>query len=185
MEEKTMKCNKCGAELKIYSKEHGIKINNRPTFKNFVCCDNCKTETLLSDYFSKENYLETNTDNSSKKTFKKLFMYKPFYLSTWVIALCFTFSYFIVPFIIGIYLLIKQISENREYKERYGQWDEIHNNIIFQKLELASRANDVEKKEKQIQKLTSEISDYQQSIFRLNFQRRCSGFGNFASPTFR
>lgn len=94
-------------------------------------------------------------------------MYKPFYLSTWVIALCFAFSYFILPFIIGVYLLIRQTSENVEYKERYGQWDEIHNNIILKELELASRTNDVEEKEKQKEKLISEISDYQTSISKL------------------
>lgn len=162
MEENTMKCNKCGFELKIYSKEHGMIINNRPTFANFVCCDNCKTETLLSDY------LKENADNSAKqKSIKKLFMYDKFYLSTWVIALCFTFSYFIIPFIVGVCLLIRQTAENMEYKKRYGQWEEIHNSIILKELELASRTSEAERKEKEIQKLTSEISDYQNTISNL------------------
>ncbi len=163
-----MKCTNCGSELKIYSKEHGSLINNRPKFENFVCCDNCQTETLLSEYISSANYLKTLEDNPSKqKPFKKLFMYNKFYLSTWVIALCFAFSYFIIPFIIGLYLLIMQTTENIEYKKRYGHWEDIHNSITIKELELASRINDVEKKEKQVQKLTSEISEYNENISKL------------------
>jgi hypothetical protein len=77
-------------------------------------------------------------------------MKQQWYLSSWIIALCFTFSILIIPFIIGIILLVKQIQENKKNKiqwENSGFGDAI--SLRKQKEQLS---RDIQKQESEVQK---------------------------------
>ena len=54
-------------------------------------------------------------NNPNQKTITS----KPWYLSTLVIAFMFTFSIFVVPFIIGIILLVMQHQLERKQNEKF------------------------------------------------------------------
>lgn len=44
-----MKCNKCGAELRIVSEEYCKDEQERPMYKEYACCDFCKTKVPLQN----------------------------------------------------------------------------------------------------------------------------------------
>lgn len=62
---------------------------------------------------------------------------KKWYLQTWFIAIMFSFSIFIIPFIIGVILLILQYMELRKLNASYGTYDELQSKISALRTEFS------------------------------------------------
>lgn len=56
-------------------------------------------------------------------------MEQKWYLQTWFICLLFAFSSFIAPAIVGLVLLVMQINENGKIRKKYGEINQLENNI--------------------------------------------------------
>lgn len=54
---------------------------------------------------------------------------KKWFLSTWFICFVFIFSIYIIPFVIGVILLIIQTITNKKFMKKYGQLEELDENI--------------------------------------------------------
>ncbi|MGD6888494.1 DUF4041 domain-containing protein [Bacillus mobilis] len=96
-------------------------------------------------------------------------MNQKWYLSTWIIAVCFTFSILIIPFIVGVILLIKQSQENKKNKvqwENSGFGDAI--SLREQKEKLA---HDIEKQEADIHKQLQKKLSIQEEITAIEKQK--------------
>ena len=64
-------------------------------------------------------------------------MYRKDGIKSWMIALCFCFSIFIIPAIVGIILLIVQHKQDKELIAKYGTYDQLDSNIDDMKNTLA------------------------------------------------
>lgn len=113
--------------------------NGIPQYQIRANCYNCDNHIML----------DNSTVNESKyryDTVKHKFLFDTIYsrtaLSTWCIALCFLFSFLIIPLIIGIILLIMQSVENSKLIQKYGHFDELDDNIKIKNLILDTIIND-------------------------------------------
>lgn len=78
-----MKCNQCGAELKIQREEYCKDVNGNPMYRDCAYCDNCKTKTPLQNNQNPNNFppnfVPTQNITNNKPPKKKL--------KTWQIVL--------------------------------------------------------------------------------------------------
>lgn len=86
---------------------------------------------------------------------------KKWFLSTWFICFVFMFSFYIIPVIIGIVLLVFQYLENKDTVKKYGSMKEIDNNLASLNSEL-----EMAQMEKQ-NKLDKFESDYKKNIKKI------------------
>lgn len=157
-----MRCIKCGNELKINSEEYCKDVQGKPLYKNFAYCNTCKIRfdpnlhwnSVYADYMEHTHSLSTG-------------MYKQFYLSTWFIALCFAFSYWIFPAIVGIVLLILQAIENSKLKKQHGYSNELNDHIIYKEAELSYRSSLINAQEMQLNTTKQKIEDYTKKLTEL------------------
>lgn len=68
-------------------------------------------------------------------------MYRENGIKTWMIALCFCFSFLVLPAIAGIVLMVIQHMQSRELIAKYGTYDQIDNNINNLKNTLAGMSS--------------------------------------------
>lgn len=102
-------------------------------------------------------------------------MKKKWYLQTWFICLVFAFSFFVIPIIIGLVLLVMQILENKKTIEKYGQIDELENKISKLQINLEKTMNQIEAQkndaqseyEKTINELSNKINHYKKEVSKL------------------
>ena len=87
-------------------------------------------------------------------------MYRQDGIKTWMIALCFCFSRFKFPIVIGVILLIIQYIQSRDLISRYGTYDQLRGNI--EDLRLTINDMDVEK-----QKANENITKLNETIEKL------------------
>lgn len=96
-------------------------------------------------------------------------MNQKWYLSTWIIAACFTFSILIIPFIVGVILLIKQTQENKKNKV---QWENSgFGDAISLREQKENLAHDIEKQEADIHKQLQKKLSIQEEITAIEKQK--------------
>lgn len=91
-------------------------------------------------------------------------MYNKFYLSTWFIALCFAFSFLIIPAFVGAVLVIMQIIENSKLKKKYGCVDELNEDISFKTTEIGNKNIIISQKSQKIDELEKKISSLKSQL---------------------
>ena len=84
-------------------------------------------------------------------------MYRQDGIKTWMIALCFCFSRFKFPIVIGIILLIIQYVQSRDLISRYGTYDELKGNIEDLRLTINDMDAEKQKASENITKLNETI----------------------------
>lgn len=62
-----MKCNKCGAELRIVKEEYCKDVNGNPMYKDFAYCDICKTKSPLNNNTFNTNSQTTYNNHTLRK----------------------------------------------------------------------------------------------------------------------
>lgn len=63
-----MKCNKCGAELRVVSEEYCKDVQGRPMYKNFAYCDYCKTKVPVQNNPAEtQKFAQPNFVNATQK----------------------------------------------------------------------------------------------------------------------
>lgn len=116
---------------------------------------------------------------------------KKWFLSTWFICFVFIFSIYIIPFVIGVILLIIQAMANKKFMKKYGQLEELDENIAkgqdeydlqmsFKKTELELTIEEIDRKtktalrdnDKVINDSNKIIDDLKSEISLLNIELR-------------
>lgn len=121
-----MKCSRCGAEMRNTREEHCKDASGNPMYMDYSVCGQCGNKVQISknaykfdgnyqgqNFEFNNQYYGTQNGNTGK-------MYDKFYLNTWFIAICFAFSFLLIPFILGIIFLSLQMSENNKIAKRFG-----------------------------------------------------------------
>lgn len=68
-----MKCNKCGAELRIVSEEYCKDVKGRPMYKEYAYCDFCRTKTPLgNNHFIVEGNQQIPNGANNSTNYKQL-----------------------------------------------------------------------------------------------------------------
>lgn len=117
--ENTSKCKRCG---------HEITIKHGDDEKEYIYCEHCRTKD------EKEGYRKIQFIGFEKSHHR--YMFGDIFLSTPVICLCFAFSVFVVPAILGIILLIKQYEQASFLKSKYGDAHSMDSEIEFRNAQL-------------------------------------------------
>lgn len=103
------------------------------------------------------------------------------YLSTWFISIWFTLSILIIPFVVGIILLVLQIKEEREWRDKFEKegWGE----VISLKEEKTRLEKERERAVKEKEFLESEIKSKKEDIVVLDDEALYQSFG-FYEPKY-
>lgn len=110
-------------------------------------------------------------------------MYKEWYLRTPFICLVFAFSFFIIPFVIGLVLLVLQYIRNRSLIQTYGKIDSLEDNISSKEKTIHNLEETISSKKEQIDSLAStallkkeEIQKLSSEISSLEMRTVCSQY---------
>lgn len=75
------------------------------------------------------------------------------YLNTWFICLIFAFSFMVIPFFVGVVLLVQQCQENKKLNERYG----ISDNIESVRSELSQVKNNLQAAKEELRSIEEDV----------------------------
>ena len=140
------KCKRCGHETTLKHGNDG---------KEYVYCEHCHTKDEKEGYH-KIQYIGLERTNNK-------YMFGDIFLSTPVICLCFAFSVFVVPAVLGIVLLIKQYEQASLLKKKYGDAHTIDSKIEFSNAQLAYQNELLSSLESQVTAARKDLIDLQEN----------------------
>lgn len=112
--------------------------------------------------------MSTISENQNLPKNNKLIISKPWYLQTWLISFIFIFSVFIIPFVIGLILLIKHyLFEKKQKLSLKEEMTALQQQIDKLQLENKSIYTDLENYKSNYEKLSTSINGEQQEIIRI------------------
>lgn len=115
--------------------------------------------------------MSTISENQNLPKNNKLIISKPWYLQTWLISFIFIFSVFIIPFVIGLILLIKHyLFEKKQKLSLKEEMTALQQQIDKLQLENKSIYTDLENYKSNYEKLSTSINGEQQEIIRIEIQ---------------
>lgn len=94
-------------------------------------------------------------------------MYQKKYLDTWVIALCFSFWFLVIPAIFGIVFLIMQYMENRKLIQMYGNYTQLNNKIQDNYTTLTELSTTIDNLKNNKQQLQTDTNNYESNKSQL------------------
>lgn len=103
-------------------------------------------------------------------------MYKKWYLNTVFICLMFALSYFIIPFIIGVVLVILQHKENKLLVATYGKADTLNNSMQDKERHIQKLDDDISSRNARINELKDEAQNLASEISSLEADTICSQY---------
>lgn len=103
-------------------------------------------------------------------------MYKKWYLNTWFICLIFAFSYFIIPFIVGVVLVIMQHKENKALVVKYGKADVLNDSAQDKESLIQKLDADISSRNARITELRNEAQNLVEEISSLEMDTICSQY---------
>ena len=107
---------------------------------------------------------------------EELKMYKKWYLNTVFICLMFALSYFIIPFIIGVVLVILQHKENKLLVATYGKADTLNNSMQDKERHIQKLDDDISSRNARINELKDEAQNLASEISSLEADTICSQY---------
>lgn len=89
---------------------------------------------------------------------------KKWYLGTWFICLVFAFSHLLFPIIIGLILLVLQAADDNKLVEKYGEIDDLNNNIDNLKATIQELESQQNTAKEYLDQLHSESQDMEKEV---------------------